>query len=64
MIYKNSRFGDSKFFSVSQNYAGTWLVKEYVNKCKKSEITLSKEDSLSFIDKLESNGWKEKGQLI
>mgnify|MGYP003640881969 FL=1 len=60
MIYKNSLFGDSKVFSVSENYAGTWLVKEYVNKCKKSEMTLSKENSLSFINKLESNGWKEK----
>jgi len=63
MIYRNEKYGDSKVFSVAENYAGTWHIIEYVNNCYRSDITISKEDVGSFIKKLEDGGWVKKDRL-
>ena len=44
MIYRNEKYGDSKVFSVAENYAGTWHIIEYSNNCYRSDITISKDD--------------------
>tara|TARA_R110000822_G_scaffold31825_4_gene91826 strand:+ start:1865 stop:2056 length:192 start_codon:yes stop_codon:yes gene_type:complete len=59
-IYRNDRFGESKVYTIAENWAGTWHIKEYVNQCRKSEMTIAKEDVSSFIRKLEDNGWVKK----
>jgi len=63
MIYRNEKYGDSKVFSVAENYAGTWHIIEYVNNCYRSDITISKDDVSSFIKKLEDGGWVKKDRL-
>ena len=63
MIYRNEEYGDSKVYSVSENWAGTWSVKEYVNKSRKSEMTIAKEQVPSFVRKLEQAGWVKKDRL-
>tara|TARA_B110000858_G_scaffold106916_1_gene122259 strand:- start:617 stop:817 length:201 start_codon:yes stop_codon:yes gene_type:complete len=63
LIYKNEKYGESKVYTVAENWAGTWHIKEYVNQCRKSEMTISKEEVASFIHKLELGGWVKKDRL-
>jgi len=38
---------------------GFWTLREFVNKCKKTELTLDTEEVILFKNRLEDNGWYE-----
>lgn len=38
---------------------GQWTLREFVNKCKKTELTLDTEEVILFKNRLEDNGWYE-----
>lgn len=60
MIYKNDNFGDTKHYSVVNNGMGIWTLREFVNKCRKTELTLSTEEKIMFEQRLKENGWYAK----
>jgi len=59
MIYKNDKWGDDKHYSLCNNGMGVWTLREFVNKCKKTELTLSTEEKIMFTQRLKENGWYE-----
>ncbi len=58
MIYRNDRYKD-KHYSVVNNGMGFWTLREFVNKCKKTELTLDTEEVILFKNRLKDNGWYE-----
>ena len=36
---------------------GTWVVREFMNRCRKTELTLSTEEKIMFESKLKETGW-------
>jgi hypothetical protein len=58
MIYKHPRWKD-KHYSVVNNGMGIWTLREFVNKCRKTELTLDTEEVILFKNRLEDNGWYE-----
>lgn len=59
MIYKNDKWGDDKHYSLVNNGMGIWVLREFVNKCKKTELTLNTEEKIIFTQRLKENGWYE-----
>jgi len=39
---------------------GIWTLREFVNKCRKTELTLSTEEKIMFEQRLKENGWYAK----
>lgn len=60
MIYKHESLGDDKHYSLVNNGMGTWVLREFVNRCKKTELTLSTEEKTMFTKRLQENGWNAK----
>lgn len=58
MIYRHENWGDKKHYSISNNGMGTWKLREFVNRCKRTEITLNNDEYLSFREMLLNGGWK------
>jgi len=58
VIYRNDRYED-KHYSVVNNGMGFWTLREFVSKCKKTELTLDTEEVILFKNRLEDNGWYE-----
>ena len=52
MIYKHEKWGDDKHYSIVNNGMGTYVLREFVNRCKKTELTLSTEEMMMFKQKL------------
>ena len=59
MIFKHENWGEDKHYSLVNNGMGTWVLREFVNRCKKTELTLSTEEMMVFKQKLKSGGWYE-----
>lgn len=59
MIYKHEKWGDDKHYSLTNNGMGTWTLREFVNRCKKTELTLSTEEKIMFVQRLKENEWYE-----
>ena len=59
MIYKNEKWGDDKHYSLVNNGMGIWVLREFVNRCKKTELTLTTEEKIIFTQRLKENGWYE-----
>lgn len=59
MIYKHDRWGDKKHYSLVNNGMGQWTLREFVNKCRKTELTMSTEEKIMFEQRLKENGWNE-----
>lgn len=59
MIFKHPDFKDDKHYSVCSSSMGMYVVREFINKCKKTELTMNPEERLSFIRMLKNNGWSE-----
>ena len=60
MIYIHANWQDKKHYSVCSSGSGTYTVREFVNRCKKTELKLTAEEKISFIKMLKDNGWSEK----
>jgi hypothetical protein len=59
MIYKHEKWGDDKHYSLSHSSMGQWILKEFANRIKKTEITLSTEEKVIFEQRLKQGGWYE-----
>ena len=59
MIYKNDKWGDDKHYSLVNNGMGVWTLREFVNRCKKTELTLTTEEKIVFVKRLKENNWYE-----
>lgn len=60
MIYKNEKYGDTKHYSLVNNGMGIWTLREFVNKCRKTELTLSTEEKIMFEQRLKEGEWYAK----
>lgn len=60
MIYKHDKLGEDKHYSLVNNGMGTWVLREFVNRRKKTELTLSTEEKIMFTQRLQENGWNAK----
>ncbi len=60
MIYKHNNWGDKKHYSLVNNGMGLWTLREFVNRCKKTELTLGTEEKIMFEEKLQKGGWYAK----
>jgi hypothetical protein len=49
----------SKHYSLVNNGMGVWTLREFVNRCKKTELTLSTEEKIMFVQRLKENEWYE-----
>lgn len=58
MIYKNEKFGDTKYYMVIENVWGSSQVIEYANGCERTRLSMNSEQTESFIEMLENNEWK------
>ena len=59
MIFKHENWGEDKYYSIVNNGMGTYILREFVNRCKKTELTLSTEEKIMFTQRLKENGWYE-----
>jgi len=59
MIYKHPKWNDDKHYSISSSGMGTFTVREFVNKCKKTELQITADDKINFVRMLKDNGWSE-----
>lgn len=59
MIYKHDRWGDEKHYSLVNNGMGQWTLREFINGCRKTELTMSTEEKIMFAKRLKENGWNE-----
>lgn len=59
MIYKNKKFGEDRHYSLCNDGMGFWTLREFVNKCKKTSLTLETEEKILFVKRLKENGWYE-----
>jgi hypothetical protein len=57
LIYRNEKWGEKKHYSLCNNGMGTWVVREFMNRCRKTELTLSTEEKIMFESKLKETGW-------
>lgn len=59
MIYKHENWGEKKHYSLCNKGMGFWTLREFNNKIKKTELTLSTEEVIMFRDRLKKGGWYE-----
>ena len=59
MIYKNDTWGDDKHYSFVNNGMGMWTLREFINRCQKTSLTLNTEEKIIFTQRLKENGWYE-----
>lgn len=65
MIFKHEKWGDDKHYSVAATVEhNRFVVREFVNGCKKTELSLSQEEKVSFVKRLKENEWYEQGVSI
>ena len=57
MIYKHDNWGDKKHYSVVNRWDGQWVLREFNNRIKKTELTLSAEEKIMFEQRLKEGGW-------
>jgi len=58
LIFKNDKQEDKQYSLVS-NGMGMFTLREFANKSKKTELTLSSEECILFKNRLKDNGWYE-----
>lgn len=59
MIFKHKNFGDTKHYSVAHNGIGGYVIREFVNGCKKTELRITRDEKIAFEKKLKESGWNE-----
>ena len=65
MIFRHEKYGDSKTYSLCHSTYGApdispvYKLREFSHGCRKSELTLSKNEMIMFEKKLKENGWYE-----
>jgi hypothetical protein len=59
MIYKHDNWGEKKHYSLVNTGMGVWTLREFMNRCKKTELTLSTEEKIMFVQRLKEGNWYE-----
>lgn len=59
MIYKHDNWGEAKHYSLTNNGMGLWTVREFSNGAKRTELTLTTEEKIMFVQRLQKGGWYE-----
>jgi hypothetical protein len=57
--YVNDVWGEDKYYYIAHNGIGGYTIKEFVNRCLKTELRISYDEKTAFEQKLKQNGWKE-----
>ena len=57
--FVNDVCGEDKYYYVAHNGIGGYTIKEFVNRCLKTELRISYEEKTAFEQKLKKNGWYE-----
>lgn len=57
--FVNDRWGDDKYYYIAHNGVGGYSIKEFVNRCLKTELRVTREEKESFESKLKENNWYE-----
>lgn len=55
----NDKWGDEKYYYIAHNGIGGYTIKEFVNRCLKTELRITSAEKTAFEQKLKSNGWYE-----
>jgi hypothetical protein len=56
--YIHDNWGELKHYYIAHNGIGGYTIKEFNNRCLKTELRVSMEEKVSFEQKLKQNGWK------
>ena len=59
MVFKNDKFGDDKHYSISSNFSGGFTLREFENRKRKTELSLSPDEKMMFVNRLKEQGWYE-----
>ena len=59
VIYKHEKWGDDKHYSIVNNGMGLYTVIEFFNRHKKTQLTLTAEEKIMFVNRLKENNWYE-----
>ncbi|MDB2657095.1 hypothetical protein N9Y60_03455 [Crocinitomicaceae bacterium] len=57
MIYKNEKWGDEKYYQIVSSYNGGFVLREYNNGAKRTEVDMSPQDKMNFVKLLKENDW-------
>ena len=57
--FVNDVWVEDKYYYVAHNGIGGYTIKEFVNRCLKTELRISYEEKTAFEQKLKQNGWYE-----
>lgn len=59
MIYKNDKWGDEKYYQIVNRFNGGFVLREYNNGAKRTEIDMTPQDKKNFEQLLKENDWYE-----
>lgn len=59
MIYKNSSFGETKYYMISSDFWGHTEVIEMANGIERTRLSMNADQADNFIKMLESNNWQK-----
>jgi hypothetical protein len=57
--FVNDKWGDDKYYYVAHNGIGGYSIKEFVNRCPKTELRVTREEKDNFMKMLKEQGWYE-----
>lgn len=58
MKYVHDKWGDSKHYYVAHNGIGGYTIKEFNDRCLKTELRVTSQEKTAFEAKLKQMGWK------
>lgn len=58
MKYTHEKFGADKHYYVAHNGIGGYTIKEFNNGHLKTELRVTRDEKMSFEQKLQEHGWK------
>jgi hypothetical protein len=59
MKYIHDKWGDDKHYYISHNGIGGYTIKEFNDRCLKTELRINRDEKISFERMLKQNGWYE-----
>ena len=57
--YVNEKWGDDKHYYIAHNGIGGYTIKEFVNRCLKTELRVNREEKDNFLKMLKEQDWYE-----
>jgi len=59
MIYKHEKWGDDKYYQIVPRFNGGFVLREYNNGARRTDVDMTPQDKDNFEKLLERNGWYE-----